>query len=248
MSNKEAAKSNKKELAIKSPPALLAEALTETAAETILSPIIPLKICYDTYKKYKDKIKEGILIQLMNIMAEDIRIIKKKLDIAWLNTTEGEQFCFKVTSIATNGEHIEKMEYFAHALVNLARKQEDVPGDIKFKFIDILKNLSKLDLKVLAEIKKWAEPDAIRKGYKQVEVGYVLPHLGDEYSMEAVEASFINLVNNGVLSKVPYWDKTNTPRGDKYQSGPKLGDYDSAYYNRFTMKFVKFITPPAANE
>ena len=232
------------ELSAEASRILMEKALTEVVVETVMEKIPILGFVFKTCKKTEDVLKEACLVSVISVMWKDISRLKEKFSYEWFGTPEGKNYCTKIVSIATNGEHIEKIEAFAHTLSNSASTFKGVPIDRKMQFAEILKVLTMLDLIVLAEIKKWAELDAVRKGYKKVEVGYVLPHLGDKYSMNAVEASFINLVNNGVLSKISHWTRANTERGDTYLTGLKMGDYDIAYYTSFTMEFIKFISKP----
>jgi len=221
---------------------LLKEALPKAIIESVIEEVPILGWVKKVVDKTSDKIKEGCLLKFIYAMYEDIDMLKGKFNPKWLNTLEGNHYCIKVVSTATNGENIEKIDYFAHANINASHGLVSTPLVTKYKFVDILKNLSLLDLKILARFKKYVEPNALENGYRQVEIGDVLPSLADEYSTGIIEASFINLVNNGVLSRISSWDKTVTPRGNKYEAAEKLGDYDGAYYTHFTMEFVKFIT------
>lgn len=228
----------------RNPTLQLVKSFNEASIEEILGFCPPLKIAYETTKKQKEKFKEACLAKLLVDIKKDVADVKDKVNTNFFNTTEGIEYCIKIITIATNGEHADKIEYFAHALVNSVHNQKDVLSEVKSKFIDILKNLSYIDLKVLAEIKKWATPDAMRQGYKEVELGLIIPLMGKEYTARIVETSFINLVNNGVLSKISSWHPENTTRGELYSTGYAVGDYDRAIYTDFTISFVNFISKP----
>jgi len=78
-------------------------------------------------------------MNLISDIANDIQLIKGKIDGKWFDTHDGRKICLKIISIATNGEHAEKIERFAHALINSSRNDNLGPIDEKFKFVDILK-------------------------------------------------------------------------------------------------------------
>jgi len=73
---------------------------------------------------------------------------------------------------------------------------------------------------------------------------------GDSYNPFLIEASFTNLINNGVLSKHECWyiNSIQPLLGNKeivtYQSGNFNGELNIAFYTDFTKRFVRFVNSP----
>lgn len=148
----------------------------------------------------------------------------------WYQTVEGQEIVKKLAASALNAEYADKVEYFAKALLNASM---DIGQDKKLKFIEILRQISKPALKVLAAEKQLHEERG-RSWSSQVELGPLVT----KTSLEAhlVEACIKELYSLGVFSSATSFNK----EGDK-STGFETG---TPAFVGFTDEFIRFISEP----
>ena len=110
---------------------------------------------WDAYHKARfERETQDFLKALDSVLAR----MGRSLDPSWFTTLEGETFARKVLDCAVDAQLADKKELFANALVNGAINVEITPIE-KLKFVDMLRQMSRASLMVLADIHSMLSPD-----------------------------------------------------------------------------------------
>ena len=169
--------------------------------------------------------------------------VEGKFDGSWFTSSDGERFARKVLDCAVDAQLADKKQLFANAFINGAISEELNLLE-KFKFIDILRQLSLSALMVLADMHKILGPDARRPGrtppmkpYPLVDQKQIAERLSSNYDPYLVEASLYEMQGQGLFSNTGQWNRQAD--GSSRIGG---GYSDALAYTDFTCRFVKFIT------
>ena len=187
---------------------------------------------HDSYKK---SAYERNLKKFLEHLQDKVDDISKLFNDEWLNTEEGKIFTRKVFDACLDVQIEEKQELFVNALVNGIRNKE-IENIGKLKFIDILRQVSKLSLMVLSDM------HAMFKGNSsatQIMPDSIAEKLSHKYEPYEVGAAIYELRSHGLFSNVTKWIK-NIPEGN-WRADSYISDNLIAY-TEYTYKFVEFIS------
>ena len=167
----------------------------------------------------------------------------------WLETENGKLFSRKVVDSALDAQLEDKQELFFNALINGVRNR-DISELEKLKFVDMLRQLSRASLEVLADMHKIYGDQASRPGRKQntsasphIDREKIVDKLSDRYNPYLIESCVEELKAVGLFS--PNIEYYRLPEG-KYRRGNYLSEGNSVY-TEFTYRFVEFITVDSPN-
>lgn len=221
------------------------EALLGTAKSALsLIPGIGQAIAgWDEYRR--SQFNRNIL-SLLQALEQKISDLQSFTTSEWLQTEDGQQFCWKVFSSALDSQLGEKQELFVNALIQGTAKPEVTQLE-KLKFIDMLRQLSKAALMVLADMHTMYAPHVRGPGrspdpiapYPMVEPTDVAEKLSNKYDPYLVTAAVYELQSHGLFSTTGEWRKS----GDgTFHAG---GGFQTALcYTDFAARFVEFISAP----
>jgi len=102
----------------------------------------------ETYRAYKEKLKDIQLSKFLDYLEKSMLENKKIFEDNFYLTESGKLFTYKIFENATNYEYAEKTEYFINALINGRNNESEME---RLRFIDMIKNISKPSLLVLAQ-------------------------------------------------------------------------------------------------
>lgn len=204
-------------------------------------PIIGL--IFEGYESYSKAVEDKLLQDLLATLGNSVKNLDLKFDESWIKTEDGEKFCSKVLASALNAEFVDKQELFANALLNGIVISETESAE-KFKFIDMLRQLSRPSLDVLAVMYK----------LKHKINGFSVLRLADtvvnsEIAKESlkgmdyycVNSCIVEIRNVGLFSSATevYHDE----RTGKYRVAGSYSESSNAEaYTEFTQRFIEFIT------
>ncbi|MDY0134220.1 MAG: hypothetical protein RBS14_00840 [Atribacterota bacterium] len=126
------------------------EALTGTA-KSVLSLIPGLGQAIAGWDAYRRSQFDRSLLSLLQSLEQKVNDVRAFASSEWLQSEDGQQFCWKVFSSALDSQIEEKQELFLNALIQGTARPE-VSQLEKLKFIDMLRHLSKAALMVLADM------------------------------------------------------------------------------------------------
>ncbi len=195
------------------------------------------------YDAYKQSIFERNLEKVLCYLKEKVENLKKFLDSEWFKTEDGKLFGNKVIDAALDAQFEDKQELFINALINgLSENYLDTLE--KLKFIDILRNMSRASLMVLADIHNLLIRQVRRENKPNDDIGAfplinyqdLVESLSEKYHPYLINSALKEMEGNGLFSNVGSWKKGFQ---GKYVMG---GGFESAQcYTEFTAKFVEFI-------
>ncbi len=189
---------------------------------------------YDGYKKsvFDRTLKKGL-----EYLRDKVDNIDFLFSSEWLKTKDGQMFVNKIFDSILDAQLEEKQELFLNALINGIQKK-DLDILEKFKFVDILRHVSKLSLMVLADIYKFYYPK-ISSTNKSMQImpENVVEQISDKYKPYAITASIDELAGQGLFSDITGWYK----REDGFYLARGHIQKGSYLYTEYTTEFVKFI-------
>ena len=137
----------------------------------------------------------------------------------------------------------DKQELFVNAFINGVNKQT-IPQLEKLKFVDMLRQLSRASLMVLAEMQKMfisqvrgpdREPDTT-KPYPLVDPSRIAQDLSDKYDPYLVTSAISEMESQGLFSRTGEWKRDTSGR-----HLPGGGFSTELCYTDFAARFVEFI-------
>ncbi len=105
------------------------------------------------YEQWKNRREAKALQKMIALLEERLEDVEGFFSDTWYQSEPGQVFAEKVIVSALDGQMAEKQEFFVNALIR-GVQQKEIEDDEKLKFIDMLRQLSKLSLAVLAEMHK----------------------------------------------------------------------------------------------
>ncbi|RFC38190.1 MAG: hypothetical protein DID89_2727548396 [Candidatus Nitrotoga sp. CP45] len=225
------------------------EALSGTAKSALsLIPGLGQAIAgWDEYRRSQFNQNILALLQTLDRKVSDVQAFTTS---KWLQTEDGQQFCWKVFSSALDSQLGEKQELFVNAFVQGVSKPEVAQLE-KLKFIDMLRQLSKAALMVLADMHAMYAPQVRGPGrqsdpigpYPMVEPTDVAEKLSNKYDPYLVTAAVYELQSHGLFSTTGEWRKM----GDGTLR-PGGGFQNALCYTDFAARFVEFISAPETQD
>ncbi len=221
----------------------LAESLSATTKSALsLIPGIGQAIAgYDAYKRSAFDRNVQNSITYLNDKVDDL---SKLFKAEYLHTEEGKQFTRKVFDCAFDEQLEDKQELFINAFINGIKDQETKHIE-KLRFIDILRQLSRASLMILAKMHEMFDSQ-VRGPGRSFDPLTSFPHINpikiaeelsdEEYNPYLITSAISEMEGQGLFSSVGEWRKDY--RG-KYIVG---GGFDTALsYTDFAARFVEFI-------
>lgn len=221
------------------------EALSGTA-KSALSLIPGLGQAIAGWDEYRRSQFDRNILSLLQTLEQKVSDVRAFTTSEWLQTEDGQQFCWKVFSSALDSQLGEKQELFVNAFVQGVARPEVAQLE-KLKFIDMLRQLSKAALMVLADMHTMyarqvrgpgRSPDPIGP-YPMVEPTDVAEKLSNKYDPYLVTAAVYELQSHGLFSTTGEWRKL----GDGTLR-PGGGFETALCYTDFAARFVEFISAP----
>jgi hypothetical protein len=196
---------------------------------------------YDAYMRNKFDRNVQKVIKHLNDKVDDLSKLFKE---EYLQSEEGKQFARKVFDCAFDEQLEDKQELFINALINGIEDQKTEHIE-KLKFIDILRQLSRASLMILAKMHEMFVSQVRGPGrnfdstssFPLVDPNKIAEKLSDEvYTPYLINSAISEMESQGLFSSVGEWRKDYSGR---YIVG---GGFDSALsYTDFTARFVEFI-------
>lgn len=219
------------------------KALSATAKSTLsVVPGLAQAIAgWDAYHRSRFDRNVRAVIKLLEVKLENVESFFRD---EWLQSEEGSQFAWKVFDSAFDSQLEDKRELFVNALIQ-GVQQKDTPHLEKLKFIDMLRNLSRASLTVLAEMHAMFHSSVRGPGrppqlspYPHVDATAIAQKLSDRYDPYLVSSAVYELESHGLFSKNGQW--TRQPSG---QYSPQGGFATEMCYTDFAARFVEFVAP-----
>lgn len=187
----------------------------------ILKSIRPLNWLIAGVRGYHDYFIQQQRKILIKEILERLNVLEDVLKNPWYKSDDGEEVLKKTISSALNAEFTDKLEFFANIIFN---SQQDVEQLEKLKFIDMVRQLSKAAIRVLAEVIKTHQSLV---GLHQVEqiIGNVISHT-EINDRDHVKACINELIAVGLLHL----------------------NVKHIAANDFTVRFVDFIKDPRISD
>lgn len=200
---------------------------------------------WDEYRRSQFNRNILSLLKTLELKVNDIRAFTTS---EWLQTDDGQQFCWKVFSSALDSQLEEKQELFVNTLVQAVAKPELSQLE-KLKFVDMLRQLSKAALMVLADMHIMYVHQVRGPGrthdpigsYPMVDPTNVAEKLSNKYDPYLVTAAVYELQSHGLFSTTGEWRAQGD--GTLRASG---GFQTALCYTDFAARFVEFISEPKA--
>ena len=190
---------------------------------------------YDSYKRstYDRNLRNSI-----KDLEDKVDDLNKLFEAEWLKTEEGRIFVTKIFDSILDSQIEEKQKIFINALINGIEK-EDINDLEKFKFVDMIRQLSNLSLMVLADIHEIAQKklNTTTKSF-QIMPDQISAELGNKYGDPyAVLSAIEELKGQGLFSNISSFKKGIN---EQWRAGGSISDKN--LYTEYTCKFVEFIT------
>lgn len=221
------------------------EALSGTA-KSALSLIPGLGQAIAGYDEYRRSQFNRSLLSLLQSLEQKVNDVRAFTTSEWLQSEDGQQFCWKVLSSALDSQIEEKQELFVNALIQGTARPE-VSQLEKLKFIDMLRHLSKAALMVLADMHAMyggqvrgpgRSPDPV-SAYPMVEPTDIAEKLSAKYDPYLVTSAVYELQSHGLFSTTGEWRKF---ADGTFHAG---GGFQTALcYTDFAARFAEFISAP----
>lgn len=196
-------------------------------------------VLYEGYEAYKKSTEEKLFKEFVYTVNDKVQKIEAQFDEEWINSQEGQNFCHKVMASAVNAEYCDKQALFANALIN-GTVVSDIESSEKFKFVDILRHLSRPALDVLAFM--YTMKDKIQGQMASMLAENVTNDAHKEGKLKDMDYYLIyscveEIKNVGLLSTATKVDK-DTDGSYRVRTW-----YDrSESYTSFTQRFIEFVT------
>jgi hypothetical protein len=199
---------------------------------------------YDAYVRSKFDRNVQKIIKYLNDKADDLSKLFKE---EYMQSEEGKQFARKVFDCAFDEQLEDKQELFINALINGIRNQK-IEQIEKLKFIDILRQLSRASLMILAKMHEMFLSQVRGPGRNydsasappQFDPIKIAEDLGDDiYSPYLINSAINEMESQGLFSSVGEWKKDYSGR---YIAGLQVISGSALIYTDFTARFVEFIT------
>lgn len=213
-------------------------------AKALASRIPVFSEIFATFDSYRKARFERETKEFLNYLETALAQVGEKFDPSWFASPDGEKYARKVFDCGVDAQLAEKKELFAKALLSGAIVEE-IDLYEKLKFIDILRQLSRAALNVLADMHEFLAPDArgpgrtpsTNKPYPLVDPKRIAERLSSKYHPYLIEASLYEMQGQGLFSNIGEW----TRQADG-SSRPGGGFAEELAYTDFTCRFVEFIT------
>lgn len=209
------------------------EACGEGIKESLIeaTKLVPgLGILIEGVRAYQNKIEEEQREEFIKALVERLEKCEGRVSNDWYKTDEATQVIKKIVASAMNAEYIDKIDYFANAILNAANEYDQVE---RLKFIEILRNISKPALIVLEAEKRLQDKRGPRHSSQVLNDQIIKETKLDPY---LVETCVNELYALGVFSSTTGY--TSDGRKTEYFSD------GVAAYTDFTKRFVSFIEDP----
>ena len=212
--------------------------------KSALSMIPVLAQAISGWDAYKRSSFERNVKRVIAHLEEKIKDLNLFFSDEWLRSEEGQQFSRKVFDSAFDVQLEDKQELFINALINGIHDQDTSPLE-KLKFVDMLRQLSRASLMVLADIHKMFKnkvrgpkrhPDST-DAFPLVDPTTIAEKLSKKFDPFLVTASISEMESQGLFSRTGDWKKK--PDGSYMPSG---GFATELCYTDFAARFVEFIT------
>lgn len=221
------------------------EALSGTAKSALsLIPVLGQAIAgWDEYRRSQFNRNVLTLIKTLEAKVGDLHAFTTA---EWLQSEDGQQFCGKVFSSAIDSQILEKQELFINAFIQGVAKPDTSQLE-RLKFVDMLRQLSKSALMVLADMHALfahqvrgpgRSPDPL-SSFPIVEPTEVAEKLSRKYNPYLVSAAVYELQSHGLFSTTGEWRNI----GDGTLR-PGKGFQTALCYTDFAARFVEFISAP----
>lgn len=192
---------------------------------------------------YRQSSFERNVNKLIDHLSQKIDDLGSFFSADYFHSEEGQLFIEKVIDAALDSQLIDKQELFINALINAPTSQD---GELqKLKFIDMLRQLSRAALMVLAEMHKMFSmqvrgpgrtPDPTQ-AFPLVDPTNIAEKLGNIYEPYLVTSAISEMESQGLFSRTGEWRKDYN---GKYTPGG--GFATEMCYTDFAARFVEFIT------
>lgn len=215
------------------------EVVTNYVVDVLKKKIPFLGIMFEGYEAYKKSSEEKQFKAFVNTINTRVENLDAQFNEEWIKGQEGQNFCSKVIASAMNAEYCDKQELFANALIN-GTVISDIESSEKFKFIDMLRHLSRPALDVLAFM--YSMQDRIQGQMASMLAESVTNDAHKEGKLNGMDYYLIyscieEIKNVGLLSTATKVDK------DVDGSYRVRSWYDrSESYTSFTQRFIEFVT------
>lgn len=221
----------------------LSEALSGTAKSALsVVPVLGQAIAgWDAYKKssFDRNIKNTI-----SFLKNKVDDFESLFSDDWVKSEEGQKFSRKVFDSAFDAQMEDKQELFINALINGIQNKQTTNLE-KLKFVDMLRQLSRASLDILAELHKIYSGQVRRPNNSQRIDGSpnlsrdkIVEHLSKSYDPYLIESSYEELKSVGLFSpNINYFKQAN----GSYHAGNYMQEGNYAY-TYFTCRFIEFIT------
>lgn len=222
----------------------LLEALRGTGKAAISQiPVLGAAIAgWNAYNKSSHDRNIRNIIQQIDSRVDDIEAFFKN---DYFSSEEGQRFTRKVIDAALDVQIEDKQELFINALIN-APTASQIDELTKLKFIDILRQLSRAALMVLAEMHKIFSGQVRGPGRDTdsmaapplINSGIIAKNLSIQYDPYLVTSTIQEMESHGLFSSTIEW------RRDIRTGGHMPGSEFSTgiCYTDFAARFVEFIT------
>ena len=188
---------------------------------------------------------ERNLLKTIKFLEDKVANLQSFFSGDFFRTEEGQQFTRKVFDCAFDTQYEDKQELFINALVNGAdiRNYSELE---RLKFVDMLRNLSRASLLVLAEMHKTfikdvrgpnRSPDST-SAFPLINSAQIAEKLGSKFHPYLVTSAINEMESQGLFSETGEWKKSSFD--GSYVSGP--GFTSGLCYTDFTARFVEFIS------
>lgn len=192
---------------------------------------------------YKRSAFDRNVREVIESLADKIDNLEEFSRCKWLETEEGQQFARKVFDSAFDEQLADKQELFVNAFINGVRDQ-DTSHLEKLKYIDMLRQLSRAALMVLADMHAMfidqvrgpnRNPDPISP-LPLVDRASIAEKFGNKYHPYLVTATISEMESQGLFSSTGEW-----VRGNSSSYVPGVAISTGMCYTDFTARFVEFI-------
>ncbi len=199
---------------------------------------------HDAYEAYQRSKFEHHTRQLLQYLSDQIKDLRVLFSNPWLQTTEGQLFARKVVDCALDSQLEDKQQLFGNVLIHGIADHE-LPNLEKLKFVDILRQLSRAALDVLAEMHPIYKDLVIRPGRArdgrtgspQISVEELIRRFSKKFHPFLIESAIAEMTSIGLFSRFSGWYRL--PDGEyhteSYVERPIM-------YSDFTARFVEFIS------
>ena len=224
--------------------ALVAGLKTLAAEVPLLGLLFAPRDAYEASQRVKYEYYSRHLLEYLSDQVQDLR---KLFADPWLQTAEGQLFARKVVGCALDSQLEDKQQLFANVLIHGVVDQE-LPNLEKLKFVDVLRQLSRAALDVLAEMHPVYRDQVIRPGRPrdgraaapQIVIDDLIRRLSNKFHPFLIESAIAEMTSIGLFSRYSGWYRLpdGEYRTESYLERPIM-------YSDFTARFVEFISNQA---